>query len=264
MMRKAMKKLNFAILLSLSVLSTQGFSQCNYDLEGFAINPYEPTAQKFPIIMGQKISYKILNSPNQIMYVANHSTLKITNETIVEGGLTLPRTGIVGFELNTDIIPIELKNSINDTKSYAIFTQDKDQNKHSILITYSNNTALSYQDNKKNVIFILIISTDPNTKNGQALYGYGMPIEGIALQNIGIYFNQNTNQIGMMINKNNLGYVATLPSKPKDFTIVPQALFSGFEASSPYLNKTMSIELITDKSKFTNTFPTGTKDLCGN
>ena len=40
--------------------------------------------------------------------------------------------------------------------------------------------------------------------------------------------------------------------------------FEGFEANSPYLNKTMSLELVTDKSKFTNTFPTGTKDACAN
>ncbi|MDN5417941.1 MAG: DUF4882 domain-containing protein, partial [Acinetobacter sp.] len=95
-------------------------------------------------------------------------------------------------------------------------------------------------------------------------YSYTKPIEGISQQNIGIYLNQNSNQIGLIVNKNNLGYVTTLLSKPKDFTISSEAGFGGFEANSPYLNKTMSLELVTDKSKFTNTFPTGTKDPCGN
>lgn len=259
-----MKKLKLTVLLSLSVISTQGFALCRYDLEGFLPEPANPAAQKFPTALGQKVSYKILNTTNPIMYSASHSTLKMTNNAITEGGLTLPQSGVIGLELNTDIISTELTNFRKETKNYGIFVQDKDKNMHSIFITYANNTALSSQDNKKNVVFILIASTHPDTKQTETLYGYGIPIEGMPQQNIGIYLNQNSNQIGLIVNKNNLGYIATLLSKPKDFTIVSEASFSGFEAASPYLNKTMSLELVTDKSKFTNTFPTGTKDICGN
>ncbi|MDI1224062.1 MULTISPECIES: hypothetical protein [Acinetobacter] len=35
-----MKKLKLAVLLSLSVISTQGFALCRYDLEGFMPEPY--------------------------------------------------------------------------------------------------------------------------------------------------------------------------------------------------------------------------------
>ena len=259
-----MKKLKLAVLLSLSVISTQGFALCRYDLDGFLSDQYNPVAQKFPTVSGQKVSYKILNTTSPITYSANHSTLEMTNNTITEGGLTLPQSGVIGLEFNTEIIPTELTNDRKETKNYGIFVQDKDKNMHSIFITYANNTALSSQDNKKNVVFILIASTHPDTKQTETLYGYGIPIEGMPQQNLGVYFNQNTNQIGLIVNKNNLGYVATLLSKPKDFTVAPQVNFEGFEANSPYLNKTMSLELVTDKSKFTNTFPTGTKDACGN
>ena len=259
-----MKKLKLAVLLSLSVICTQGFALCRYDLEGFLSDPYNPVAQKFPTVSGQKVSYKILNTTSPITYSANHSTLEMTNNTITEGGLTLPPSGIVGFELNTDVIPTELTNARKNGKSYGILLQDKDKNVHSILVIYGNSSSLTDQDNLKNMVLILIMSTDPNTKEVQGLYSYVKPIEGIPQQNLGIYLNQNSNQIGLIVNKNNLGYVATLLSKPKDFTISLEAGFSGFEANSPYLNKTMSLELVTDKSKFKNTYPTGTKDICGN
>ncbi|MCG7222031.1 DUF4882 family protein [Acinetobacter sp. AG3] len=197
-------------------------------------------------------------------YSANHSTLKMMNSTIVEGGLILPQSGVVGFELNTDVIPTELTNARNDAKIYTILLQDKNKNMHSISVIYENSPFLKVQNNIKNLVLISIISTDPNTKEIKELYSYIKPIKGGSQQNLGVYFNQNTNQIGLIVNKKNLDYVATLLSKPKDFTVVLQVNFEGFEANSPYLNKTMSLELVTDKSKFTNTFPTGTKDACGN
>ncbi|MCU4493301.1 DUF4882 domain-containing protein [Acinetobacter guillouiae] len=259
-----MKKLKLVTLFSLSVISTQGFALCRYDLDGFLSERYEPTTQKFPTVSNQKLSYKILNTTNPIIYSANHSTLKMMNDAIIEGGLTLPQSGIVGFELNTDVIPTQLTNTRSDAKSFGILLQDKNKNVHSILVIYNNSSSLTDQDNLKNMVLILVMSTDPNTKKVQGLYSYVKPIESVSQQNLGIYLNQNSIQIGLIVNKNNLGYIATLLSKPKDFTIVSEASFSGFEAASPYLNKTMSLELVTDKSKFTNTFPTGTKDACGN
>ena len=259
-----MKKLKLAVLLSLSVISTQGFTLCRYDLDGFLSERYEPTTQKFPTVSNQKLSYKILNTTNSIIYSANHSTLKMMNDAIVEGGLILPQSGVVGFELNTDVIPTELTNARKNGKSYGILLQDKDKNVHSILVIYGNSSSLTDQDNLKNMLLILVMSTDPNTKEVQGLYSYVKPIEGISQQNLGVYLNQNSNQIGLIVNKNNLGYVATLLSKPKDFTISLEAGFGGFETNSPYLNKTMSLEFVTDKSKFKSTYPTGTKDICGN
>jgi len=200
----------------------------------------------------------------QLVYSANHSSLKMMNDAIIEGGLTLPQSGIVGFELNTDVIPTQLTNTRSDAKSFGILLQDKNKNVHSILVIYNNSSSLTDQDNLKNMVLILVMSTDPDTKEVKGLYSYIKPIERVSQQNIGIYLNQNSTQIGLIVNKNNLGYIATLLSKPKDFSIVSEAAFAGFEANSPYLNKTMSLEFVTDKSKFKNTYPTGTKDICGN
>lgn len=257
-----MNKILLATLLSCTIGNV--YSACNYDLEGFINDPDNPTAQKFPTVIGQKVSYKILNSQNAISYSANHSSLKIENGTISAGLLPLPQSGIVGFEINTDTIPVELTNKSQDTKIFAVFLPDANGLNQTILISYANNTSLSYQGNKKNLVFILVASTHPDTKKNETIYGYALPMDGISKQNIGLYFNRNTNQVGLIVNKNNLGYVTTLFSKPKAITFLPQVAFNGFEANSQYLNKTMSMELVTDKSKFTNVFPTGTTDICGN
>lgn len=257
--------MNKLILSSLlfSCLIGNVYAVCNYDLDGFLYDPNNPSSQKFPVVSNQKLSYKTLSSPQSIQYSANHSSLEMENNSISKGALSMPLSGVVGFELNTEVFPIELKGQNMDVKNYGILIPDTNNNTHMILVTYANNSSLTYKDDKKNVVFILISSVHPDTKQNESIYGYGIPIEGVSKQNIAIYFNQNTNQVGLIVNKNNLGYVATLFSKPKAITFVPQAFFGGFEKNSQYLNQNMSLELVTDKSKFTNAFPNGTKDICG-
>lgn len=125
-----MKKRNLAVLFSLSVISSQGFALCSHDLEGFLFQPENPNAQKFPTASGQKVSYKILNTKNKVEYSAAPRTLKIKDNVITEGGLVLPQSGVIGFELNTGIIPRELTNSSKTIASYAVYAQDKNKNIH--------------------------------------------------------------------------------------------------------------------------------------
>lgn len=256
-----MKKLNFAVLLSLNVLSTQGFSQCNYDLEGFLNEPFNSAAQKFPVASGQKVSYKIMSTTKQMVYSANHNNFKLNNN-IATGTLPITNSGVVGFEFNVDTISNELIGTNNIGKGMNVLMFDSNQETLGVItIMYGNNSSIQ---NYKKPLLIWVMQKNPSSNSNEITYAYLQPYDSSSTQNVGIYINQNSNQIGFMLNKQNLGYVDVMNTKINSITFQPQALFSGFEASSPYLNKTMSIELITDKSKFTNTFPTGTKDLCGN
>ena len=256
-----MKKLKLSVLLILSIISTQGFALCRYDLEGFLPEPANPAAQKFPTASGQKVSYKILNAPNQITYSATHSNFSSSNN-IATGTLPIANMGIVGFEFNIDTISNELTGTNNIGKGMNLLMFDQNnQTMGVIAIMYGNNSAIQ---NYKKPLLIWVMQKNPITNQNDITYAYLQPYDASTTQNVGVYINQNANQIGFILNKQNLGYVATINSKIKSLTFQPQALFSGFEANSPYLNKTMSLELVTDKSKFTNTFPTGTKDACGN
>lgn len=62
-----MKKINLAIVLSISVISTQAYSLCSYDFGGSnPPNTGYSQKQKFPIISGSKVAYKIISNDKQI------------------------------------------------------------------------------------------------------------------------------------------------------------------------------------------------------
>ena len=94
--------MNKLILSSLlfSCLIGNVYAVCNYDLEGFIPNPTDSNFQKFLIVQGQKLSYKILSSNDQITYGATHSNYGIKEGDTKTGTLSLPTEGVVALEYN--------------------------------------------------------------------------------------------------------------------------------------------------------------------
>lgn len=81
---------------------------------------------------------------------------------------------------------------------------------------------------------------------------------------VGVYFNQVTKQLGYIINGTNYGYLNI---------IAENALSNiGFQAvsqpspntTSKFLGKQVSIQVITDSANMQFTYPSNTKDICGN
>ena len=101
-------------------------------------------------------------------------------------------------------------------------------------------------ENSKSLVSLLSFKPQKNTD------GY---------QNIGIYINQNSQQIGLIANGVNHGYVYNYPSKLKNIYFSFIALHRDISAID--INKEFSIELITDAKKLKNNYPTGTTDICG-
>ncbi|OTG67668.1 DUF4882 family protein [Acinetobacter silvestris] len=83
-------------------------------------------------------------------------------------------------------------------------------------------------------------------------------------QQIGIYINQNTKQMGVIYNGVNKGYISTHPQKIANLSFEMNMSSYGVEATSPNIGKDLSVDLITDKSKFSFIYPVGTKDICNN
>lgn len=80
---------------------------------------------------------------------------------------------------------------------------------------------------------------------------------------VGLYVNQNTKQVGYIINGMNYGYTnLTMENKLKYMSytgVINQDHF----ANSALTGKTVGLKLVTDKSKIQFTYPTGAKDICG-
>ncbi|MDO7229364.1 DUF4882 family protein [Acinetobacter nosocomialis] len=80
---------------------------------------------------------------------------------------------------------------------------------------------------------------------------------------VGIYVNQNTKQVGYIINGNNYGYLSlTMENKLKYIGFMGVINQDHF-ANSALTGKTVGLQLVTDKSKMQFTYPTGAKDICG-
>ncbi|WP_151766098.1 DUF4882 family protein [Acinetobacter colistiniresistens] len=81
---------------------------------------------------------------------------------------------------------------------------------------------------------------------------------------MGFYINQQTQQVGVIFNGSNLGYVGTYSTKPTGGYFVASLGVQNIPSTSNIVGKELSIELITDRTKLQNTYPSGTKDICGN
>ncbi|WP_223861099.1 DUF4882 family protein [Acinetobacter seifertii] len=80
---------------------------------------------------------------------------------------------------------------------------------------------------------------------------------------VGIYVNQNTKQVGYIINGVNYGYLnLTMENKLKYISFMG-AINQDHFANSALTGKTVGLQLVTDKSKMQFTYPTGAKDICG-
>lgn len=104
--------------------------------------------------------------------------------------------------------------------------------------------------------------------------GYLVPLSAASTNNpvqipadgkvrVGIYVNQNSKQVGYIINGTNYGYLnIVMENKLSNIS------FTGVINQNPFANsaltgKTIGLQLVTDKSKMQFTYPTGAKDICG-
>ena len=83
-------------------------------------------------------------------------------------------------------------------------------------------------------------------------------------QRFGFYVNQDTKKVGLIVNGVNKGYIESFTNKPSAISFQMGSGYTRLAQNSPVLNQEVSIELITDKNQFQFTYPTGTKDICGN
>lgn len=81
---------------------------------------------------------------------------------------------------------------------------------------------------------------------------------------IGFYLNNSSGQLGVIVNSANKGYIASiLPANIDKVSFVGSAN-SELDDSDSNIGSNVSIQLKTDPSTFSYTYPSGAKDICGN
>lgn len=222
------------------------------------------TIGRFPQQSGSKVSFKLTDSNTTFMAFNSKQTNALKeilagNAITAVGDQIIPSTGIIAFELNFKV-PNALKGK-GKLLSFPIMISGKSQDNKltSIYVLYMNNPDETNTTNFLGAFFQHGSSTITPEK-----FSSPLPVQNTldGYQRMGIYINQSTNQIGLIFNYQNYGYIGTLPSKLDNLFFMIPIVYGNISASD--LNQEVSIELVTDKSKFKNTYPTGTKDICGN
>lgn len=80
---------------------------------------------------------------------------------------------------------------------------------------------------------------------------------------VGFYINTPSKKIGLMINGVNKGYLWKIDSNDQNLNFSVANTYSDFKADSTQLNQHATIQLITDHSLMTQTYPVNTHDICG-
>lgn len=254
-----MKKIILATVIGFSGISSV-FAECTYSFDATLTQLQSlgnTSVQKFPTITGNKFSYK--TSQQSSIYTAfSQDYLKrvlAANDSqamlYTRGDKILPTTGIIAFEYKIKVPTLGNTGYVN---IFPALSGGIMQNGKAV------NFIVAYQHGPTTNNFYI-----QTTSNDSALISNGFnlapEVTSDGYQKIGIYINQNSNQVGLVFNGVNKGYFATFPSKLDNLYFSLTSNY--YDLAAADANKDVSIEYLLDQSKITQTYPTGTKDICG-
>lgn len=299
-----MKRIALGLTLGMTSMGAWSICPYNFDVTQDQILKISAVssnqANVFPVISGQKVSFKLVETTNLskgkgylatskefaniwIAAMAPATTASLTNtysklltknnlKLSVKNNLTspniqtpsqssiniygdkaIPQIGILAFEFRFKLIN---QLSTGQVATFPVPVSAFGQTQSGETITLGT----FYANNNSNNVLSSTVATNLDILNpANPIYKEYITQEGY--QHIGFYINQSSHQIGLIINGVNKGYVATLPSKLKNI-----GFFIPFEygyIEPEFLNKEISAELITERSKLQFSYPSGATDICG-
>lgn len=208
-------------------------TQEDYDLWNNEHTDYWPI-KIFPLIIGQKFSLKVEPMPENeygtVEYVArSKASLNSTNDI---GDLIIPHTGIIAFEIELKIPTSALGSSSLGNSTYyssGIGFNGVTNNGYTVRSTLRFNMGTYDPDFGENparlsysVAYRLSDETGPDSRYSK---GQNMTNNANGYQRLGIYINQNTKQVGFIINGVDQGYKSTLPAPLENIRFLFQVIY---------------------------------------
>jgi len=251
-----MKRIILGMVLGFTLVEG-AFAECTYSMNG-VIN--EAGASGFPSIVGQKASYTLQATSGQINYRARNPNFD-PKASVLSGYASLPENGISAFEFKSQVISYDLPGTENTMQAYTLLGVDESDKVHSLSITYSNNTSIQ---NYKRTLLIMQYGPSSTGQGVEIKHIDVKPYSDNAIQNLGVYLNQNTSKYGLIINNVDEGYVGTFSNKIRKVVFQYEGSIANVPTTSTNIGKPLSMELITDHARMVSSFPAGAKDICGN
>ena len=252
-----MKKLVLGSLIIIAATSNV-FAECtyNFDATETQISQIDSSLTGFPIKNNQKVGFNIVSNDGLKIYGAYSSAYAANRISGVNSGdITAQSSGIFAYEYKLKVptnlfsgqeavlfFPLAMSGTLNNSQTEVL------------AVGYTNNVP---SNPDKNELILSIDSTATNLRLPVVTTSSGY-------QTLGIYINRDTNQVGLIHNGVNKGYIGPISSNFNKLAFWNYAGQNAIPVNSTNLGKEISIELITDHTKLQNTYPTGAKDICGN
>jgi len=247
-----MKKI--IISLAFGLASVNSWSICAYNLDATQADLQSQLSERFPSVTGSEVSYsttltnKIYSAMSKSIY--NNLVTSAGDFNTLNGDKELATNGIQAFEFKFKLPQIlDNKTMLN---IFPIIAGGKMLNGENI------NFMISYQKLGSVNSFYLTLTSPNNVGQTTTL-----PIQTTSdgYQYLGIYLNQNSNQIGVIFNGVNKGYIDNYPSKLKNIFFTINSNYT--DMTNQDVGKNVEIKLITDSSQISQSYPTSTTDICG-
>ncbi|WP_335951386.1 DUF4882 family protein [Acinetobacter beijerinckii] len=191
------------------------------------------------------------------------------------GDLPLPNTGILALEMQMDIPAAPLNGGYYGEPGSSYISHINfngiTENGYVVKSGYSFRAGTAdpdFGENPPSILFMLGYQGSDSTKYSSTVYYYNELKEYQSkYHRLGIYINQNTKQVGFIVNGVDQGYQGTLPASLKNIGFDIRS-WVGSDEDGKFSDKLagleFSSELITDRNAFQFNYPQGTTDICGN
>ena len=245
-------------------------TQEDYDLWNNEHPEYFPR-DVFPFINEQKFGFKVEprseSEYSDLNYVALSKVgLNLANDT---GDFTLPHTGIVAFEMELKLPTSALGNSSLGNSTYyssGIGFRGVTNNGYTVRSSFwfdMGGYDPDFGENPARLNYYVAYRLSDNSGPNNPYYkGQNMTNNSNEYQRLGMYINQNTKQVGLIVNGVDQGYQSTLPAPLENIRFSVSSSIGIY--SNQLFGQELSNELITDRNALQFNYPQGTTDMCGN
>jgi len=248
----------------------------------------------FPAINGQKFSLTVAppyfsNSDpeygtfNYLQYLATskarfYSAINSPYFPYLQDGLgdfNLPKTGILALEMQLYIPGAPLSGGYYGEPGSSYFADINfsgiSENGYVVRSGYSFMAGAAdpdFGENPPSILFMLGYPNSDETEYTSVAYYYNkMTDYQSKYHRVGIYINQNTKQVGFIVNGVDQGYQGTLPAPLKNIGFDIRS-WVGSDKDGVFSDKLAGLEftseLITYRNALQFSYPQGTTDICGN
>jgi len=226
--------------------------------------PDRPPTMRFPLINGQKFGFKIEpiteDKYGYLVYTAK-SKVKM-NSTSYEGDFLLPHKGIIAFEMQ---LKVPLLSSSTSSYSADISFNGITDNNYTIRSNYHFDIGVhdfEFGENPPRLYHSVSSEKGDYEFFDDYFKNKKMTDNKNEYQRLGVYINQDTNQVGFISNGVDEGYQFKLPGALQKIAFTVEGI--AYIESTNLFGKEFSNELITDRNALQFNYPQGTTDMCGN